>query len=109
MLRCANSALSPMTDSNSTLGVVWYSCRHDGLTWNVNDPAIGNLNPSGDLLVVLRFDDYSAEEGLCLNGSSLPRAFVSGYDKLLIRTTLNNDSNAKRRASILVWNVSHPR
>lgn len=36
---------------------------------DVNDRAIGNLNSSGDLLVLLRFDDYSAEEDVCLKGN----------------------------------------
>ena len=73
----------------------------------LNDPAIGTLNSSCDL-VVLFFDDYSAEEGGCPNGNSLPRVRVSGYDMLLMSTTLNSDSKSKRRASQLFQDVSHP-
>lgn len=78
------------------------SCRHDDHTLNVNDYAIGNLNRSGDLLVVLLFDHYWAEEGVCLYGNLLPRVCVSGYDTIVIRTRLDGVSNVKRRASIWV-------
>lgn len=73
----------------------------------LNDPVIGSLNPGCDL-VVLFFDDCLAEEGLRRNGNSLPRVRVSGYDMLLMRTILNSDSNSKRRASLLIWDVCFP-
>ena len=88
-----------MPDSNSSAGVCSAPADHDSLTLDVNDLAIGKLNTSGDLLVVLLFHHHSADEGVCLNGNPCHRVSISGYDTFKLRTTLDRVSNAKRRAS----------
>ena len=88
-----------MPHRDSTWGLCSAPADHDNLKLDVNDLAIGKLNTNGDLLVVLLFDHYSADEGVFLNGKPFHKVSISGYDTFHLGMTRDSVSNAKRRAS----------